>query len=134
ADVIVALSTGNGFGAPQKWHDLFAVGAEQPRVGDINGDGRDDIVTFTCNTDADVYAATSTGTTFAGTTIKWHDFFCLTGEFPYLADANGDGKDDLIVFTKGTTNDIYVALSTGTTFAPSTKWHDYFGLTSETTL
>ncbi|MEV4819245.1 N-acetylmuramoyl-L-alanine amidase [Micromonospora tulbaghiae] len=134
ADVIVALSTGTSFGAPQKWHDLFAVGTEQPRVGDINGDGRDDIVTFTCNTDADVYAATSTGTAFAGTTIKWHDFFCLPGEFPYLADANGDGKHDLIVFTKNTTNDVYVALSTGTTFAPSTKWHDYFGLTGETTL
>ncbi|MER5606822.1 N-acetylmuramoyl-L-alanine amidase, partial [Micromonospora tulbaghiae] len=98
------------------------------------GDGKDDIVTFTCNTDADVYAATSTGTTFTGTTVKWHDFFCLPGEFPYLADTNGDGKDDLIVFTKNTTNDIYVALSTGTTFAPSTKWHDYFGLTGETTL
>ncbi|MEU8336103.1 FG-GAP repeat domain-containing protein [Micromonospora tulbaghiae] len=134
ADVIVALSTGTSFGAPQKWHDLFAVGTEQPRVGDINGDGKDDIVTFTCNTDADVYAATSTGTTFTGTTIKWHDFFCLPGEFPYLADTNGDGKDDLIVFTKNTTNDVYVALSTGTTFGPSSKWHDYFGLTGEVTL
>ncbi|MGC4897680.1 FG-GAP repeat domain-containing protein, partial [Micromonospora sp. DT31] len=134
SDVIIALSNGSSFGEPQKWHDLFAVGAEQPRVGDINGDGKDDIVTFTCNNDADVYAATSTGSGFAGTTIKWHDFFCLPGEFPYLGDANGDGKDDLIVFTKGTTNDIYVALSTGTTFAPSTKWHDYFGLNGETTL
>ncbi|MEW2380428.1 VCBS repeat-containing protein, partial [Micromonospora sp. NPDC047812] len=104
------------------------------RVGDINGDGRDDIVTFTCNTNADVYAATSTGTSFAGTTIKWHDFFCLTGEFPYLADVNGDNKDDIIVFTKGTTNDVYVGLSTGTGFNPSTKWHDFFGLNGETTL
>ncbi|MFG1889021.1 N-acetylmuramoyl-L-alanine amidase [Micromonospora sp. NPDC049051] len=134
ADVIVALSTGTTFGPPQKWHDLFAVGNEQPRVGDINGDGKDDIVTFTCDTNADVYAATSTGTSFAGTTIKWNDFFCLNGEFPYLADANGDGKDDIIVFTKGNTNDVYVGLSTGTTFNPSTKWHDYFGLNGETTL
>ncbi|MFF5182067.1 FG-GAP repeat domain-containing protein [Micromonospora sp. NPDC000316] len=134
SDVIVALSTGTSFGPPQKWHDLFAVGTEQPRVGDINGDGRDDIVTFTCNTDADVYAATSTGTTFTGTTVKWHDFFCLAGEFPYLGDANGDGKDDLIVFTKNATNDVYVALSTGTTFGPSSKWHDYFGLNGEVTL
>ncbi|MCX4472458.1 VCBS repeat-containing protein [Micromonospora sp. NBC_01655] len=134
SDVIIALSNGTTFGTPQKWHDLFAVGTEQPRVGDINGDGKDDIVTFTCNTDADVYAATSTGTTFTGTTIKWHDHFCLPGEFPYLADANGDGKDDIIVFTKGTTNDVHVALSTGTTFTPTTKWHDFFGLPQETTL
>ncbi|WP_326563965.1 N-acetylmuramoyl-L-alanine amidase [Micromonospora peucetia] len=134
SDVIVALSTGSSFGAPQKWHDLFAVGTEQPRVGDINGDGKDDIVTFTCDTNADVYAAVSTGTSFAGTTVKWNDFFCLNGEFPYLADVNGDNKDDIIVFTKGTTNDIYVGLSTGTTFTNSTKWHDYFGLNGETTL
>ncbi|WP_088983181.1 FG-GAP-like repeat-containing protein [Micromonospora echinospora] len=134
ADVIIALSTGTTFSTPQKWHDLFAVGTEQPRVGDINGDGKDDIVTFTCNTNADVYAATSTGTTFTGTTIKWNDHFCLTGEFPYLADANGDNKDDIIVFTKNTTNDVYVGLSTGTTFQPGQKWHDYFGLNGETTL
>nr|WP_240032760.1 VCBS repeat-containing protein [Micromonospora globbae] len=134
SDVIVALSTGTTFGNPQKWHDLFAVGTEQPRVGDINGDGLDDIVTFTCDANADVYAATSTGTAFVGTTIKWNDHFCLPGEFPYLADADGDDKDDIVVFTKGVTNDVYVGLSTGTTFAPGTKWHDYFGLDGETTL
>ncbi|MHA4949502.1 FG-GAP repeat domain-containing protein [Micromonospora sp. SD19] len=134
SDVIVALSNGSSFGVAQKWHDLFAVGAEQPRVGDINGDGRDDIVTFTCDPNADVYAATSTGTGFSGTTVKWHDFFCLAGEFPYLADANGDGRDDLVVFTKGGTNDVHVALSTGTGFLGATKWHDFFGLNGETTL
>ncbi|MEV4411844.1 VCBS repeat-containing protein, partial [Catellatospora sp. NPDC049609] len=131
ADVIVALSTGTTFGASQKWHDLFAVGTEQPRVGDINGDGKDDIVTFTCNTDADVYAAVSNGTTFIGTTVKWNDFFCLAGEFPYLGDYNGDGKDDIIVFTKNTTNDVFVGLSTGTAFLGGAKWHDFFGLNGE---
>ncbi|MEU0552422.1 VCBS repeat-containing protein [Dactylosporangium sp. NPDC006015] len=134
ADVIVALSTGTSFGAAQKWHDLFAVGAELPRVGDINGDGRADIVTFTCDADADVYAAVSTGTGFAGTTVKWNDFFCLAGEFPYLADANGDGKDDIVVFTKGATNDVYVGISTGTAFLGGAKWHDFFGLNGEATL
>ncbi|WP_406083802.1 N-acetylmuramoyl-L-alanine amidase [Micromonospora zamorensis] len=133
SDVIVALSTGSGFGAPQTWHDLFAVGAEQPRVGDINGDGRDDIVTFTCNADADVYAAVSTGTSFVGTTVKWNDLFCLPGEFPYLGDYNGDGKDDIVAFTKGSFNDVHVGLSTGTTFLGATKWHDFFGLPNETT-
>ncbi|TYB97761.1 N-acetylmuramoyl-L-alanine amidase [Micromonospora sp. WP24] len=134
SDVIVALSTGTAFGASQKWHDLFAVGAEQPRVGDINGDGKDDIVTFTCDADADVYAAVSDGASFVGTTVKWNDFFCLAGEFPSRGDVNGDGRDDIIVFTKGATNDVFVGLSTGTAFAGGAKWHDYFGLTGETTL
>ncbi|MEU8255663.1 N-acetylmuramoyl-L-alanine amidase [Micromonospora inaquosa] len=134
SDVIVALSTGASFGAAQTWHDLFAVGSELPRVGDINGDGRDDIVTFTCNAEADVYAAVSTGTSFVGTTVKWNDFFCLPGEFPYLGDYNGDGRDDVIAFTKGTLNDVYVGLSTGTNFLGGVKWHDFFGLPNETTL
>ncbi|MFI1197801.1 VCBS repeat-containing protein, partial [Micromonospora sp. NPDC020750] len=56
------------------------------------------------------------------------------GEFPYLADVNGDGKDDIITFTKSNTNDIYVGLTTGTTFTAGTKWHDFFGLNGETTL
>ncbi|WP_196279476.1 FG-GAP repeat domain-containing protein [Catellatospora vulcania] len=134
ADVIVGLSNGSSFGPGLKWHDLFAVGAELPRVGDVNGDGKDDIVTFTCNADADVYAAVSNGSAFTGTTVKWNDFFCTAGEFPILGDVNGDGKDDIIVFTKAATNDVYVGLSTGTGFLGGAKWHDFFGLTGETTL
>ncbi|GAA1405150.1 hypothetical protein GCM10009662_34870 [Catellatospora coxensis] len=132
ADVIVSLSTGTGFGPAAKWHDLFAVGSESPRVGDVNGDGRADIVTFTCNADADVYAAVSNGSAFVGTTVKWNDFFCTAGEFPYLADVNGDGKDDIVVFTGDPLNDVYVGLSTGTGFLGGAKWHDFFGLTGET--
>jgi hypothetical protein len=134
ADVIVALSSGSSFGASLKWHDLFAVGAELPRIGDFNGDGKDDIVTFTCNADADVYTAVSNGSAFVGTTVKWNDFFCLAGEFPYTGDYNGDGKDDIIVFAKGSTNDVYVGLSTGTGFLGGAKWHDFFGLPGETVL
>ncbi|MEV4813345.1 FG-GAP repeat domain-containing protein [Micromonospora avicenniae] len=134
ADVIVARSTGTSFGAAQKWHDLFAVGAELPRVGDVNGDGKDDIVTFTCDANADVYAAVSNGDAFVGTTVKWNDFFCLTGEFPYLGDFDGDGRDDIVVFTKGSLNDVYVGLSTGTSFGGGAKWHDFFGLNGEATL
>ncbi|GAB1514098.1 N-acetylmuramoyl-L-alanine amidase [Actinophytocola sp. KF-1] len=135
ADVYVATSTGSGFsGTSVKWHDFFSVAGEAPRIGDFNGDGRDDIATFTLNAAADVYVATSTGSGFAGTTVKWNDFFGLAGEFPYTGDATGDGKDDILTFTKGTLNDVYVGASTGTGFAGGAKWHDFFGLNGEVTL
>ena len=91
ADVHVALSTGTGFVGGTKWHDWFAPGTEVAAVGDVNGDGKDDIITFTHDTDADVYVALSTGTSFAGTGIKWHDYFSIAGEYPALGDVNGDG-------------------------------------------
>ncbi|MGW4499096.1 FG-GAP repeat domain-containing protein [Micromonospora sp. NPDC004336] len=133
-DVYVALSNGTGFGGGQKWHDWFAPGAEIGAVGDVNGDGRADIVAFTHNAAGDVYVALSTGSSFVGTEVKWHEYFSITGEYPALGDVNGDGRDDIVVFTKGATNDVYVGLSTGTAFGAGAKWHDYFGLNGETTL
>ncbi|MFC4858595.1 FG-GAP-like repeat-containing protein [Actinophytocola glycyrrhizae] len=134
-DVFVALSDGARFvGTTVKWHDLFAVGTEQPRVGDFDGDGKADIATFTNNAAADVYVATSTGTGFTGTTVKWHDFFGLAGEFPYAGDFDGDGVSDIVTFTLGSTNDVYVATSTTTGFGPGVRWHDFFGLNGERVL
>ncbi|WP_027344377.1 N-acetylmuramoyl-L-alanine amidase [Hamadaea tsunoensis] len=133
ADVYVGLSNGSSFAGGVKWHDLFSVGNELPRVGDFNGDGKADIATFTCDANADVYVALSNGTSFVGTTVKWNDFFCLGGEFPYTGDFNGDGKDDIVSFTKGSTNDVFVGLSNGSGFLGGAKWHDFFGLNGETT-
>ncbi|OLF11577.1 N-acetylmuramoyl-L-alanine amidase [Actinophytocola xinjiangensis] len=129
-DVYVALSTGSSFGPGQKWHDFFALNGEVPAVGDVNGDGRDDIITFTRNNLADVYVALSTGTSF-GASQKWHDFFGIAGEYPGVADVNGDGRDDIVVFTRGTLGDVYVALSTGSGFGASAKWHDWFSVGGE---
>ncbi|MGB3443084.1 MAG: FG-GAP-like repeat-containing protein [Actinophytocola sp.] len=125
SDVHVALSTGSSFGAAAKWHDFFAIDGEVPSVGDVNGDGRDDIITFTRNNLADVYVALSTGSGFAAS-AKWHDFFGIAGESPGLADVNGDGRDDIVTFTHGAQADVHVALSTGSLFGASAKWHDSF--------
>ncbi|MFI9838809.1 FG-GAP repeat domain-containing protein [Nonomuraea sp. NPDC051941] len=133
-DVYVATSTGTGFNAAVKMHDNFALAGEQPRIADVNGDGKDDIVTFTNNGLGDVWVAISDGQGF-GPGVKWNDWFAPNGEFPYTGDFDGDGKDDIVTFTKGTTNDVFVGLSNGTSaFGAGVKWHDFFGLNGETTL
>ncbi|MBD0418218.1 VCBS repeat-containing protein, partial [Streptomyces sp. TRM S81-3] len=70
ADVYVSLSNGDGFGPATVWHDFFAQRHETPAVGDVNGDGKDDIVTFTHDADAKVYVALSTGSGF-GPAAVW---------------------------------------------------------------
>jgi hypothetical protein len=133
ADVYVALSTGSSFsGTGWKWHDYFAAGSEVPAVGDFNGDGKDDIVTFTRGAAADVYVARSTGSSFVGTGRKWHDFFAVGAELPSVGDFNGDGKDDIVTFTRGAAADVYVARSTGSSFSGTGwKWHDFFAVGAE---
>jgi hypothetical protein len=131
ADVYVALSTGGSFGESAKWHDSFATGLTDTRLGDVNGDGRADLLQFT--REGAVSVALSTGTGF-GPVTRWHDFFAPQGEFPYVGDYNGDGRTDIVTFTHLPTADAYVSLSTGTSFGPGPQWHDYFGLPGETTL
>jgi hypothetical protein len=131
ADVWVALSTGSSFGPSAKWHDFFAVFAEIPAVGDVNGDGRDDIITFTRGPGAEVYVALSDGVRFVQYTWRWHDFFAVNDELPGVADVNGDGRDDIVTFTRGSAADVYVALSTGSGFGPGLKWHDNFAIGTE---
>ncbi|GLZ33624.1 hypothetical protein Lesp02_58120 [Lentzea sp. NBRC 105346] len=132
-DVYVALSNGSSFvGNGIKWHDAFAFGTEVPLVGDFNGDGRDDIATFTRGPAADVYVALSNGSSFVGTAVKWHDFFAVGNEVPLVGDFNGDRRDDIVTFTRGGAGDAYVALSNGSSFVgTSVKWHDSFAFGAE---
>ena len=136
ADVFVALSNGSRFvGTGVKWHDYFAAGNEIPLVGDFNGDGKDDIATFTRGSSADVFVALSNGSRFVGTAVKWHDYFAAGNEVPAVGDFNGDGKDDIATFTRGGTGDVFVALSNGSRFVgTAVKWHDWFSINNEAPL
>ncbi|MGV9589426.1 DUF4185 domain-containing protein [Streptomyces tendae] len=133
-DVYVALNEGGKFGAPYKAHDHFAPEGERPRVADVNGDGHDDVVTFTGGEAADVYVALSDGAVFGGGQ-KWADFFAPDGEFPYVGDYDGDGNADIVTFTHNDLADVYVNVSNGRDgFVDGRKWHDFFGLAGETSL
>ncbi|MBP2323276.1 V8-like Glu-specific endopeptidase [Kibdelosporangium banguiense] len=138
-DVYVALSTGSAFMTSEKWHENFAFNAEFPAVGDVNGDGRDDIVTFFRGQAGnaqrgDVYVALSTGSKFGDTPFAplWHNYFAIDDEIPGVGDFDGDGKDDIVVFVRGTEGDVYVAPSNGSEFAdPGRIWHHLFAPNSE---
>jgi hypothetical protein len=136
ADVYVQLSTGGGFAAPVKWHDWFCANSEIPVVGDFNGDGLDDIATFTrgATTPGDVYVALSTGSSFSGTGIKWDTNFGLNSEPPAVGDFNGDGLDDIATFAQPSAY-VYVALSNGARFLGNvgeSVWNTHFAPTGET--
>jgi len=124
-DVWVALSTGGSFGTSTQWHDYFSASGNIPLVGDFNGDGKDDVVSFTRDSSADVWVALSSGSSF-GTPGLWHDTFCGTGSIPAVGDFNGDGKDDVIGFQRNGNNDVWVALSNGSSFGTPSLWHDDF--------
>lgn len=124
-DALVALSTGSGFADAETWHIQFAEGKQTPAVGDFNGDGRDDIAAF-AHDSGEVFVALSTGTAFGPDVVTWHEDFARNGETPAVGDFNGDGRDDVAVFSRGTAADVYVALSDGERFGAKGRWHGGF--------
>ncbi|GHH82341.1 hypothetical protein GCM10018793_41930 [Streptomyces sulfonofaciens] len=132
ADVLAALSDGSSFtGDGALWHDHFAAGDGIPLTGDFDGDGREDAAAFTRGAAADVYVALSDGSAFTGDGTTWQDDFASGAALPAVGDFDGDGRDDIAAFTRGAAADVYVALSTGTSFGAPRKWHDHFAVGDE---
>lgn len=130
--VTVALSTGSAFSASSVWHNAFCGSTSTPGVGDFNGDGKDDIICFSQGVSGNVYVALSNGTNGFGATTLWHSDFAYSPEVPMTGDFNGDGKDDIIGFTRGSDADVFVALSNGSSFLSRISWHGFFCANSET--
>lgn len=86
---------------------------ETPAVGDVNGDGREDIITFTHGTRADVIVALSNGASF-GAASQWGDWWAHNGHIPLVGDFNGDGLDDIWAFAE---DYVWVGFSNGTSFS-----------------
>jgi hypothetical protein len=104
-----------GFSSIQGWTPAKHVRT----TADVNGDGRQDLVGFG---DYEVWIALSTGNGFAPPQFACSGFGYINGSWKvdrhrrYLADINGDGKDDIVAFGD---YGVWTALSTGSGFGPA---------------
>jgi hypothetical protein len=136
--VLVALSDGTKFLPMTQWTTDYSYNAQgwrtqyHPRLlGDVNGDGKDDIVGFGYDR---VLVALSDGTKFLPMTQWTTDFSYNAQQWRVefhprlLADVNGDGKADIVGFGF---DRVLVALSDGTKFLPMTQWTTDFSYNAQ---
>jgi hypothetical protein len=129
-DVYVALSEGSGFGTNTKWHDWLAVSQDETVViGDYNGDGIDDIATWLGKSTRQVYVASSYGYGMDHEMVWSESIGGNPNDELKAGDADGDGRDDLILFDR-TTGKVHVARSTGTGFSSPEVWHNWFAVSA----
>lgn len=99
-DIYVALSTGNGFGAPSVWPIQgivsYSTDGKHEGFADINGDNKSDRIWIPAGSQ-EPYVALSTGSTFSiaqQRTISGVNSYSSNGWHEDLADVTGDGKTD----------------------------------------
>jgi hypothetical protein len=114
-DVFVAPSGLIAFGASANWHNFFSPGTEVPGVGDFNGDGRFDVVSFVRSSSTGTPGIVKVGLAGPSSRIElvgvWHRSFCFGAEVCLTGDFNGDRRTDVIAFTRGDPADVWVALA-----------------------
>lgn len=134
--IYVGISNGNGtFSFSQRQdHPLSGWGNYETLIGDVNGDGKDDIIWNETRGRNRIYVGISNGNgTFSFSERQDHP---LSGWDTYkilIGDVNGDGKDDIIWNETNSRNRVYVGISNGNgTFSfserqdhPLSGWRTY---------
>jgi len=129
------LSTGSSLRSPALWADLrtggWSYSNSRQTAGDVDGDGRDDILTSHRQPNGGVlfWAHLSTGSSFRSPAL-WQDL--RSGGWSYanskqlLVDTGDDGRDDVVTAHRDASTGgyrIWLHDSTGTSFqSPSLYW------------
>jgi hypothetical protein len=121
----VRLSTGSTFGSYSTWATDAGDAGDIFLTGDVNGDGRSDLVYGRIVSSSQVvwYVRRSNGTGF-GTWEVWSSDAGDAGDIFRLGDVNGDGRDDLVYGRPLSTTVVrwYARMSTGNSFGPWSTW------------
>jgi hypothetical protein len=115
------------FAAGDRWHDFFCIDSEVCGTGDFDGDGKDDIITFTRGSAGDVYVGRSYGfrTPSSSSFLQpgrgfesrlWHASFGYNSEIVGVLDIDRDGRADVFA---GSSTAVWIARSSGTAFGTS---------------
>jgi hypothetical protein len=109
--VWVARSTGSAFAAPEPWNATLCAPGDACELGDVDGDGRDDLVAIDA-AGGELHVALSSGDRFVGD-VASPTGVLAGGASAELGDVNGDGRADVVTFSHDAAGAARVALSSG---------------------
>ena len=95
-----------------------------PLIGDMDGDGKSDLIVWRASTGTWFWLTSSTGYAYASAgSAQWGN--PALGDVPIAADIDGDGLGDLVVWRGSTGTWFWLTAATG--FAPSSAGSKQFG-------
>ncbi len=109
------------------WSRDHGVGSSVQMLGDVNGDGRADAVTYSASS-GNWYVALSNGNGF-NSPVRWISGHGVGSSAQMLGDVNGDGRADAIVYFSSA-GDWYVSTSNGSSFNAYSRWISGHGVGS----
>ena len=109
-ELLVSLSTGNGFGATRAWKRLPDVPASSLHLTDINGDNMADAIHVDASRNNMMVVSFSTGQAFSQQE-EWFQQNISDPSYLQMADLDGDSVSDAIIFEANRSQSIITSMS-----------------------